>query len=124
MISNRVVESGILEEHIEQIRETYGHRRDTMLDAMSEFWPEGCSWERPQGGLFLWARLPDSIDTSELLKTALENKVAYVPGVNFYPYGDGGYNTMRLNFSNAQPDMIVEGIRRLGNAIKQALKSN
>ena len=64
----------------------------------------------------------DDIDAVEMLKTALKNKVAYVPGINFYPHSDGGYHTMRLNFSNAQPEMIVEGIRRLGNVIKDALK--
>ncbi|MDF1515652.1 MAG: PLP-dependent aminotransferase family protein, partial [Anaerolineae bacterium] len=122
MITNCVVQSGILAEHIESLRATYGQRRDTMLDAMVEFWPDGCNWTRPEGGLFLWARLPDQIDTVEMLTTALANKVAYVPGVNFYPYADGGFNTMRLNFSNAQPAMIVEGIRRLGNAIKDAMK--
>lgn len=121
MIAYQVVQSGILPQHIEELRKVYGQRRDTMMDAMVEFWPEGCQWTRPQGGLFLWAQVPDKVDTFELLATALENKVAYVPGINFYPYSDGGHHSMRLNFSNAQPEMIVEGIRRLGLAIKQAL---
>jgi 2-aminoadipate transaminase len=93
-----------------------------MLDSLSEFWPEESSWTQPQGGLFLWARAPESIDTLALLPHALENKVAYVPGINFYPHEDGGYNAMRLNFSNAQPELIVEGIHRLGIALKDELK--
>ena len=92
-----------------------------MLDALVEFWPEGCSWTRPQGGLFLWARVPESIDTMELLKDALAKKVAYVPGVNFYPNQNGGHNCMRLNFSYCPPDAIVEGIHRLGSVLKKAL---
>ena len=94
---------------------------NTMLDALSEFWPDECSWTRPQGGLFLWARAPESIRTVELLNVALERKVAFVPGVNFYPLADGGHNAMRLNFSNAKPDMIVEGIQRLGLALKETI---
>lgn len=121
MIAYKVIESGVLPEHIEELRKTYGERRDTMIDAMVEFWPEECTWTRPQGGLFLWACLPEGIDAYEMLKVALKNKVAYVPGINFFPYNDGGNNSMRLNFSNAQPEMIVEGIRRLGNAIKDAM---
>jgi 2-aminoadipate transaminase len=121
MIAYSVVASGVLPEHVEELRKKYGERRDTMIDAMVEFWPEECTWTRPQGGLFLWACLPDGIDAVEMLKVALKNKVAYVPGINFFPYSDGGNYSMRLNFSNAQPDMIVEGIRRLGTAIKDAM---
>lgn len=122
MIANHIVQSGVLPDHIKKLQKTYGERRDTMIDAMTEFWPMTCTFTQPQGGLFLWACLPDDIDAVEMLKTALKNKVAYVPGINFYPHSDGGYHTMRLNFSNAQPEMIVEGIRRLGNVIKDALK--
>ncbi|MGC9395679.1 MAG: PLP-dependent aminotransferase family protein [Anaerolineae bacterium] len=122
MIANDVAQRGILRAHVRKIRRVYKERRDVMLDALSEFWPEEASWTKPQGGLFLWARTPESIDTLALLPRALENKVAYVPGVNFYPHEDGGHNAMRLNFSNAQPEFIVEGIRRLGIALKDELK--
>ena len=122
MIANDVAQRGILKAHVRKIRQVYKERRDVMLDALSEFWPEESSWTQPQGGLFLWARAPESIDTLALLPHALENKVAYVPGINFYPHEDGGYNAMRLNFSNAQPELIVEGIRRLGIALKDELK--
>jgi 2-aminoadipate transaminase len=120
-IAGDICQRGLLEPHVERLREVYRERRDTMLDALAEFWPEGCSWTRPRGGLFLWARVPESIDTTEFLKIALEEKVAFVPGVNFYAHRDGGHNCMRLNFSYCSTDVIVEGIRRLGVALKRAL---
>ncbi len=123
MVANDVAQRGILRVHVRRLRRAYGERRDTMLDALAEFWPEECSWTHPQGGLFLWARVPESIDTQEFFIKAVEKKVAYVPGVNFFPHEDGGHNAMRLNFSNAKPELIVEGVRRLGEALKEALAS-
>nr|HID14207.1 PLP-dependent aminotransferase family protein [Anaerolineae bacterium] len=120
-IANDVCQRSLIKQHVKRLRQVYKKRRDTMLDALAEFWPEGCSWTHPQGGLFLWARVPESIDTTEFLKDALAEKVAYVPGMNFYPNRDGGHNAMRLNFSYCPPDLIVEGIRRLGMALKKAL---
>jgi len=120
-IANDICQRGLLKPHIRRLRQAYKERRDTMLDALAEFWPDGCGWTRPQGGLFLWAKAPESIDTVEFLKDAVAQKVAYVPGVNFYPNRDGGHNAMRLNFSYCTPDLIVEGIHRLGTALKQVL---
>ena len=121
MIANDIAQRGILKIHVQKLRQVYGERMNTMLDAMSEFWPAECSWTRPQGGLFLWAKAPESLDARELLDVALKRKVAFVPGVNFYPHADGGHNAMRLNFSNAKPDMIVEGIQRLGLTLKETI---
>ena len=123
-IAGGICQRGLLEPHIQMLRHVYKERRDTMLDALAEFWPEGCSWTSPQGGLFLWARVPESIDTNEFLRVALEEKVAFVPGVNFYAYRDGGHNCMRLNFSHSSPEVIVEGVRRLGVALKRALQDS
>jgi len=120
-VANDICQRGLLKQHIRQLRQVYKERRDTMLDALVEFWPEGCRWTHPQGGLFLWAQVPESIDTQEFLQDALAEKVAYVPGVNFYPNQDGGHNAMRLNFSYCSPEKIVEGIRRLGVALKKKL---
>jgi 2-aminoadipate transaminase len=122
MIANDIAQRGILKVHVRSLRQVYGERMHTMLDALTEFWPDSCSWTQPQGGLFLWARAPEPIDTVELLSVALEKKVAFVPGVNFYPAGHGGHNAMRLNFSNAKPEMIIEGIRRLGLTLKEVIK--
>jgi 2-aminoadipate transaminase len=120
MVAYEVARDGFLDKHIRTIRATYGHRRDVMLNAMEQYFPAEVRWTRPHGGLFLWAITPESIDTADLLKDAIAQKVAFVPGYSFHPNG-GGHNTMRLNFSNANDDMIVEGIRRMSVAIKQRL---
>jgi 2-aminoadipate transaminase len=121
MMANDICQRGILKQHVKRLREEYRRRRDAMLAALDEFWPEGCAWTRPLGGLFLWARLPKRLNAAELLPKAIEQKVAYVPGMAFHPGEDTGFNTMRLNFSNASPEMIREGIRRLGLVIREAL---
>ena len=115
-----ICERGLLRSHVRKIRAEYHRRRDVMLEAMQEHFPEGVTWTRPQGGLFLWVRLPEDADTDTLFHVALEEKVAFVPGNVFYPNG-GGQNTMRLNFSCMQPPQIREGIARLGRAIKRQL---
>jgi DNA-binding transcriptional MocR family regulator len=92
-----------------------------MLNALERYFPDGCSWTRPAGGLFLWARVPEWIDTTDLLKRAVEYKVAYVPGGAFFAEPSHGRNTMRLNFSNAEPAQIEEGIGRLGNILRQTI---
>jgi len=121
-VANDICQRGILKPHVKRLQERYRERRDTMLDAMAEFWPQGASWTRPHGGLFLWAQVPEHIDTLQFLKErAVKEKVAYVPGVHFYPNLDGGRHAMRLNFSYADPDTIVEGSRRLGRALKKGL---
>jgi 2-aminoadipate transaminase len=112
---------GLLKAHVKKIRQVYKERRDAMLKAMEEHFPPGVTWTRPQGGLFLWVRMPESVDSEKLLKLAIEEKVAFVPGRVFYPDGNDGRCCMRLNFSYAQPEMAQEGIRRLGRAIKREM---
>jgi 2-aminoadipate transaminase len=121
MVVNDIAQRGLIKPHVKMLRRVYGERMVTMLDALTEFWPEGSSWTRPQGGLFLWARTPAECNTAEMSATAITHKVAYVPGAEFYPHSDGGFNAMRLNFSCMQPDMIIEGIRRLGDMIRDDL---
>ncbi len=120
MIVEDIMRRGIMAAHAKVIRKVYGERRNVMIAAMEEHFPEGVSWTKPAGGLFLWVKTPESIDTTKLLEKAIEEKVAFVPGNVFYPTG-GGHNTMRLNFSNAKPEMIKEGIKRLGNALRKEL---
>ena len=121
MVAYEVAKDGFLEQHVRRIRQMYAHRRDVMLDAMQRYFPEEAQWTRPDGGLFLWAWLPEQYNTADVLKVAVETeRVAFVPGHAFYPDG-AGKNTMRLNFSNALPDMIEEGIRRLGAVLKAEL---
>ncbi|MEK7668316.1 MAG: PLP-dependent aminotransferase family protein [Gemmatimonadota bacterium] len=116
-----VCQRGLLHGHVRKICSTYHERRDAMLAALGEHWPEGCSWTRPHGGLFLWARIPEGLHAAELLPKAVERKVAYVPGMVFYPGEAGGFNAMRLNFSNAGATQIQDGIRRLGDVIREAV---
>jgi 2-aminoadipate transaminase len=92
-----------------------------MLQAMEENFPPEVQWTRPQGGLFLWVRMPECIDSERLLELAVEEKVAFVPGRAFYPGGDGGRCCMRLNFSFCCSEIIEEGIKRLGRAIQRWL---
>jgi 2-aminoadipate transaminase len=122
-VANDICQRGFLRQHVKQLRDVYKERRDTMLDAMAELWPDECTWTRPEGGLFLWAQVMSGVDTRTFLEQALDEKVAYVPGFHFYPNEDGGFNAMRLNFSYSSPNTIVEGIRRLGVALKKAQAS-
>lgn len=124
MLAWEMVKDGFMDHHVRLIRQVYSERRDVMLAALERYFPEGCSWTHPEGGLFLWARVPEWIDTVELLEEAVKFKVAYVPGFAFYTEPGRGRNTMRLNFSNAQPAQIEEGIRRLGDLLKQALATH
>ena len=89
-----------------------------MLDALAEHFPREADWTRPQGGLFIWARMPDYIDTTDLLARALQEQVAFVPGRAAYVDGRGG-SAMRLNFSGIGEDGIREGIRRIGEVVRE-----
>jgi 2-aminoadipate transaminase len=120
MVAYEVGRGGFIDKHVRHICEVYRERRDVMLDALEEHMPTGVHWTHPQGGLFLWATLPNGLDTIDLYKDAIEQKVAFVPGVSFYPMADV-HNAMRLNFSNATPEKINEGIARLGIAIKKRM---
>lgn len=111
---------GFLEDQIKNIRELYGERRDVMLESMERYFPEGVEWTHPQGGLFLWASLPQG-DTEELFNIALEDcRVAFVYGSAFLPNREKS-SSMRLNFSYMNPSKIKEGIKRLGEAINDYL---
>jgi 2-aminoadipate transaminase len=123
MVAYEVAQDNFLDEHKHRIRQVYKERRDVMLAAMSEHFPLGVHWTRPSGGLFLWVTLPEWMDAADLLKTAIEYKVAFVPGSAFHANAaEGiGHNTCRLNFSNATPDMIEEGIKRLGMVLTMAI---
>jgi len=110
-------EPGVFEAHIAEMLPVYARRRDLMLESLGRYMPDGTSWTRPDGGLFLWARMPEGVDTEELLALASRSRVAFVPGGPFW-VNRVVRNTMRLNFSNASDEMIVEGIRRLGEAVK------
>jgi 2-aminoadipate transaminase len=87
-----------------------------MLAAMAECFPPGVTWTRPKGGLFLWVRLPEDLDAADLLPDAVAEKVVFLAGGAFFVDGSGR-NTARFNFSHANPDLIREGIRRIGRVL-------
>lgn len=120
IVAYEVAHGGFLDRHVKYIREVYRERRDVMLETLQEHMPEGVYWTHPQGGLFLWVTLPEHIDTKEMLVDAVQKKVAFVPGESFYPQ-NGRKNNMRLNFSNAIPEKINEGIAQLGAVTKNFL---
>ncbi len=105
-------------DYVHSLTDIYRARRDTMLDALSKSFPSQAEWTRPGGGLFVWATLPEFIDTTDLLALALRDNVAFVPGSAAYLDGRG-HSSMRLNFSGASEDEIREGIRRIGEVIKE-----
>jgi len=105
--------------NVDVLIDLYRERRDAMLSALEEYFPEDASWSRPSGGLFIWAMLSRELNTGEMLAEAIrEAKVAYVPGQAFY-MDEGGTSNMRLNFSYCPPEVIDEGIKRLGAVIKR-----
>jgi 2-aminoadipate transaminase len=111
-----VAKSEAFEKHVALIVDTYRRRRDVMHEALDKYMPAGTHFNRPSGGMFLWASV-DGIDTTELLKRSAEQKVVFVPGVSFYP-GRDVHDGMRLNFSNASEANIREGVSRLGAAVR------
>lgn len=118
IVAYELTKGNFFERHIPKICSLYKERRDVMLDALEKYMPEGVHWTHPKGGLFLWVTLPEEMDATELFKVAIQKKVAFVPGDSFHACG-GGQNTMRLNFSYCQNEVIIEGIRRLADSIKE-----
>ena len=114
-------DSGAWEGYVQSVNEIYRRRRDVMLDALAEHFPREAEWTHPEGGLFLWATLPDYIDTTDLLARALEEHVAFVPGRAAYVDGRGG-SEMRLNFSGVGEDHIREGVRRIGEVVREQVE--
>ena len=109
-------------EQIETFRELYRERCEMMLAELEVSFPSSCTWRPPTGGLFAWVRVPDSVDTGELLPRAIsQQRVAYVPGRGFYADG-GGRNELRLNFSFSTAERIREGIRRLGELLHHEIE--
>jgi 2-aminoadipate transaminase len=107
--------------YVTELSSLYRERRDAMLDALAEFFPPEAEWTRPEGGLFIWATLPDFIDTADLLAKAIRDEhVAFVPGAAAYVDGRGG-SSMRLNFSCMDADSIREGIRRIGKVVREQI---
>jgi 2-aminoadipate transaminase len=109
-------------EYIAELVEIYRGRRDTMLEALADHFPAQATWTEPEGGLFIWATLPEYIDTGDLLARALRENVAFVPGQSAYVDESRGRNSMRLNFSGVSNEEIREGVRRIGKTIDEQIE--
>lgn len=118
-IVDQFIRRGLLPDHIQTICEGYRIKMHRMQECLSRF-PEGVTYTRPQGGLFIWAELPEKTDAVQLLAKAVERRVAYVPGTHFCV--DGGHlNTIRLNFSNSTLEQIDQGMSALNTLVAEAI---
>jgi 2-aminoadipate transaminase len=111
---------GLLDRQVAAARELYQRRCRLLLAAIAAQMPEGVQWTTPRGGFFSWVTLPPEVDTAKLAQTALERGVAFVPGVPFFPDGQGR-NQLRLSFSKVDDEVIPEGIRRLSAIMAAAV---
>jgi len=119
-IAYKYIQKGYFEENLKKTIASYREKRDNMLKAFREYMPAGVTWIEPEGGLFLFLKLPEHMDAEILFKKALENNVAFVLGSVFHCDGSGK-NTMRINFSFMSKDKTTEGVKRLAKAIKEEM---
>jgi 2-aminoadipate transaminase len=121
LLAAEFLKAGLPHNHLQGIVDLYRSRKDAMLQALEHYMPEGVTWTKPEGGLFLWVRLPEHMNADQLVYEAIKENVAYVIGSAFH-CDDSGQNTMRLNFSYPTVEQIDEGIRRLAKVIEANLK--
>jgi 2-aminoadipate transaminase len=119
-IAKEFIRRGSLDLHLLKLCEMYKPKRDIMIESLKKYFPEGYSCNKPKGGMFAWVTLPEGIDTEIMFLDAIKSKVAYVHGKAFH-VDDGGYRSMRLNFSYSSNDQIEEGIKRLANVVEKKL---
>jgi 2-aminoadipate transaminase len=119
-IAHEVIKDGFLDEHIPTIRKLYSAQCDAMLASLARHMPEGVTWNRPEGGMFIWVNLPAQIDSMKLLEAAVADHVAFVPGAPFFA-NDAQRNTLRLSFVTVPPEKIEEGVARLGKLLRERL---
>ena len=119
-VVHEVIKGGFLDEHVPKIRARYKANRDAMAKALAECLPPGCEWQVPEGGMFFWIRLPEGLDAMTLLPRAVDAGIAYVPGAAFYAHQPDP-RTLRLSFVTLTPDLIAEGVDKLGRVLHEAL---
>jgi 2-aminoadipate transaminase len=120
-VVHEVVKDGFLEQHVPSIRALYKANRDAMAEALRAHLPAGCEWQSPAGGMFFWIRLPAGLDAMALLPRAVDAGVAFVPGAAFYAQQPDP-RTLRLSFVTLTPDLIREGVEKLGRLLHEALE--
>ncbi len=118
-VAAELFKRGEVARQIPKVTEVYRRKRDLMLETMAVSFPEEAEWNDPEGGLFLWVKLPGHVNTTELLKESVQSGVAYIPGSNFF--AEPVHNYMRLNYSHPSEADIVEGIQILGSILKKAI---
>ncbi len=121
MQTAKLLQTFDIEGHIQKIIDLYSKRKNLMVSMMEKEFPSNVTWTNPEGGLFLWVMLPEGANARDIAVKGLEQKVAYVPGGSFYPNG-GHENCFRMNYSCMSEEKIEEGIKRLGQVLKEALK--
>jgi 2-aminoadipate transaminase len=114
------ISRGWLDEYVDVVRREYPRKKNAMIAALEKYFPANASWTNPQGGLFVWVKAPECIDTTAMFREAISAKVAYVVGIAFYPHRNDNCH-MRLNFSAVDPDHITEGVHRLGDLLKSKI---
>lgn len=117
-IVHESIKDGFLDTHIPTIRKLYGERCAAMLEAMSKHFPSTVKWNRPEGGMFIWVRLPVGMDSTQLLQKAIAANVAFVPGAPFFANNPEA-NTLRLSFVTVPPEKIEQGVRILGRLLRE-----
>ena len=120
LITSEFLKTGYFEKHVETVKKAYKSKKDVMVSALEKYMPEGVTWTKPEGGLFLWLRLPKNMNADKMFYDAVKENVAYVIGSAFHADGSGK-NTMRLNFSFPTEEQIKEGIKRLASTIKKSM---
>jgi 2-aminoadipate transaminase len=118
-VATQLFKRGEVERQIPKVTEVYRRKRDLMLEAMALSFPEEAEWNDPKGGLFVWVKLPEHVNTTEILKEAVQNGVAFIPGSNFF--AEPVHNHIRLNYSFPSEADIVEGIQILGRLLKKSV---
>lgn len=119
-VLHRYLTENSIDAHIELIKKLYKIQRDAMVGAIVRYFPAEVLYTKPEGGMFVWVTLPKKLDTMKLFNAVIKKDVTFVPGKPFYANG-GGDNTLRLNYSACPPDVIEEGIKRMGETIKEFL---
>jgi 2-aminoadipate transaminase len=120
-IVHETIKDGFLDRHIPEIRNLYAARCRAMLDAMDKHFPRQLQWNRPEGGMFIWVKLPQGIDSLALLEQAIAANVAFVPGAPFFA-NDPQMNTLRLSFVTVPPEKIEKGVAILGELLHRELE--
>ena len=123
LISARCLDEGLMKSHMPDVRALYRTQCHCMLDALERYFPEGTTWTKPDGGMFIWVTLPEYINTDDMMKEALDRKVAYVPSSAFYA-NEPKFNQMRLSFVTVPPEKIDQGVKVLAELVKEKMAAH